>query len=192
MLSLQSFLREGRSVCLCWAKSKPKGPKGLVWHTERSERTTPGWATKPNTRIGDDSSEALVGVSVCQRKTKIRDHERPFVGVSLARFGSRCHVFEGTCRYKLTNLPGIDLRNTTKGLACPTEWSGQAPSVSGEKGGGVPSVSTRDLLDPGSFARNAVCNDFHTDIRVWSRYSWISKSNVIKPARDWHKLQNQT
>jgi hypothetical protein len=28
MLSLQSFLREGRVVGLCWAQSKPKGPEG--------------------------------------------------------------------------------------------------------------------------------------------------------------------
>ena len=28
MLSLQSFLREGRVVGLCWEKLKPKGPKG--------------------------------------------------------------------------------------------------------------------------------------------------------------------
>ena len=28
MLSLQSFLREGRGVGLCWAQLKPKGPEG--------------------------------------------------------------------------------------------------------------------------------------------------------------------
>ena len=28
MLSLQSFLREGRVVGLCWAQLKPKGPNG--------------------------------------------------------------------------------------------------------------------------------------------------------------------
>ena len=31
MLSLQSFLREGRVVRPCWEKLKPKGPKGEVF-----------------------------------------------------------------------------------------------------------------------------------------------------------------
>ena len=30
MLSLQSFLREGRVVGPCWEKFKPKGPKGQL------------------------------------------------------------------------------------------------------------------------------------------------------------------
>ena len=30
MLSLQPFLREGRVDGLCWAQSKPEGPKGCI------------------------------------------------------------------------------------------------------------------------------------------------------------------
>ena len=40
MLSLQSFLREGRVVGPCWEKLKPKGPKGYAYAWEH--RTTLG------------------------------------------------------------------------------------------------------------------------------------------------------
>ena len=39
MLSLQSFLREGRVVGPCWEKLKPKGPKGRVASFTRVQLT---------------------------------------------------------------------------------------------------------------------------------------------------------
>ena len=38
LLSLQSFLREGRVVGLCWAQSKPKGPKNMSFRGSSEAR----------------------------------------------------------------------------------------------------------------------------------------------------------
>ena len=42
MLSLQSFLREGRVVGPCWDKLKPEGPKGFTFEFEVSGFTSFG------------------------------------------------------------------------------------------------------------------------------------------------------
>ena len=60
MLSLQSFLREGRVVGPCWEKSKPKGPKGPLGQSGTNDAKKKIWRTVVKKGHGRDI--AAVGI----------------------------------------------------------------------------------------------------------------------------------
>ena len=72
MLSLQSFLREGRVVGPCWEKIKPKGPKGT---SEVPEHLKSALCAPPGPRVARLGSRPFLGALVSSSSQHTRTLE---------------------------------------------------------------------------------------------------------------------
>ena len=121
LLRLQST--EERSVCLCWAKSKPKGPKGGAarWHKSQTARLC-GEQRTPRTvrrdagrRVCRASGAPGRGSSAPQEQSRWRGNELRARGGNGGRRGrgggsGRAHV--GRCARRRAGSRGIKFRDS--------------------------------------------------------------------------------
>ena len=137
MLSLQSFLLEGRVVGPCWEKFKPKGPKGDAGAISRGLVLCHGHVRPACGRLGGVGGGGTGGVrrrgswGRAVRSAGVT-HPRPFVGVSQKSIFNRPCQFLAINAHKMAPRPHQRLQDRT--WDTPTWgllWGGNGPG-SGE------------------------------------------------------------